>query len=1836
MSELSKIERPLVSEEDDVSLKLDPLDRDTENKASRKVLAVNQDKYALMKVYIKLGGKQVLALLDSGANVSMIHESLLEGRKEKLDETKKGMLSAIGEDVGFKSVGVITLPVDITSVALGNLDLVVVPKGSNMENKCVLGMNAINRFRLRVSPHHRTVEKMMHGDARYVWHLENDGNISKTTLYKIPCISSETVEIVGPQAQRVHISLVGAGIIDQSIEHDSLLLCEESLHDENYCVMPGILDREFMSVLVSSSNGQLAVIPKGQTIGTVSSLIELDEMSDDEVDGEQEGWTEQQVQEATDLYHLDYDQQGEVRRLIRSYQQVLSRGDNDLGKAMVEPHKIVLYDDTPVYRRPNRYPDPVNEALEQHCKELCDIDIIEPSSSPWAAPVVPIMKKSGQLRMCLDYRLLNAKTKPDRSPIPSLCDSVYGLHGMRYFTSLDLVRGYYQVPLDESSRELTAFSTSRSHYQFKRLAFGLRNAPAAFQKALQGILRELPWKKVIVFIDDILIMSESYKEHLYLVERVLQTLGTYGIKIKPGKCQWFEERVDFLGHVISPSGMKKQEAYRDKVLSFPEPQTVSQMREFLGLINFQRKFVPHASTIQKPLSAVTGGKKNAPIVWDAEKRESFNKLKSLMAEDVELAFPCYDVGSSPLELYVDASEYGAGACLRQMQHGELRTITYSSMTFNNAQRNYSPKDRELAALRWGIKSSRSFLYGVEFIVKTDHQPLVYLHNMRLVDSRLARTLTDLADFNFTIEYVPGKANVMADALSRMWPSDKPSEENIQGVFPTGLELDGDLVAGGGDSMVVSLRRAMQSVGVEGVSGNDLDLRQKLVDEILKSPDKYGFPKLDRKQRRELQLMRYAGQLPCLELLLAASYVFKAKILVYFWNTEPVVYWDRRNTVDLHVVHLQCLAGVHFNALRTNDEYVSPVPVYIATQKVRDEVKVVNEYNSVGLLDQARQCSECVPSDHPRIEVVVQEVKFCAILDLGAEVSLVRQGTIQKLREKGEVTFLKETDIEIIGMTGQLGKILGSVELFIGLPGGMVSSRYVLYVVPDEAIPNCLLLGIDFMIDNNLSIDGSSNSCHQELNNQLCRKSVFLGSSIDRTSSNASRGESVSISSRHASEGSLSDNRRVAMCAPTRGVVRDIDGIHEEDQGTPEEPSSIVLTPLMEWDSIETKQKNDPILNELRSLVLDGTPVNNWASSLSKYKGGKVQYKLSDGVLFAKTRHHSRFVVVVTRDVLVGIALHVHRNQAHQGRDKLFHLLSQHVWGPELYQIVEDVCITCVQCQLMKWHRQQKAPPMIKIETTEPFELMAADNVLFPRSPSGYIGCCVLVDHNSKWLTVVPIRNKCSSTMVKAFENVMLPSLLKLPRKLLTDNGSEFNSAEFKVLLDRYSITHVNSTPYKASSNGAVERVNRTVGEFLRSMSTDASWESKLTQAVVTYNNTRHRELGMSPAAYLLSKVHQLGDSIAVGDGPYSFWRLGHPEFEPFRMGQLVMRKNPRIGNSTISKFRPKYDGPYEVIGVNENQVTYRIKGVDGQGERKEHHKNLVPWHMAPAHIRGHPRYRDSKFDHESSDSGDMSEGVYHAIGSTSSSESYNSTSDSDESPSDTFEETINHYGRNRVHGKSGEVGSSTQVRPEQENNSGMLHSANNDGDFVLIGDDVEMEPLVLDSSDSEILEDRRHGLSRNIVSPMEDASSCGDWVELVDHNRVQLPVSSAVLPVEVDMWEFSEHDEDPGVEQSSFSFLSPPIEESVWNALKEIIDQTTVVLQNINSSASSANTFCGFEANSSAPEPLIDGSRKQGHPSRTPPAVSMEDRPVTRSMAAVPEMPYVMQRPIEYTRDTGY
>ena len=304
--------------------------------------------------------------------------------------------------------------------------------------------------------------------------------------------------------------------------------------------------------------------------------------------------------------------------------------------ASIRPHEIELTDNTPIWQKPRSFSDPVNQELDRQCQELEALDIIEKSDSPWSSPIVPVRKPDGSLRMCVDYRRLNKVTKTMHFPMPNVTDAVYTPTKVKFFTKLDLIKGYYQFPIHNNSKQYTAFSTPHCQYQFKRLSFGLKNSGIEFQKGMMEILAGFDHRKVIIYIDDVLILSSSFEEHVELVSKVLNTLNANGIKISVKKCDFFSDRVSFLGHDISSEGIQKSEDFIRKVRAYPKPTNVTEMRQFLGLCNFQRKFISQFSTIAKPLTKQTGGTKRQKIKWDPEMEAAFETLKLRLAEEVTL------------------------------------------------------------------------------------------------------------------------------------------------------------------------------------------------------------------------------------------------------------------------------------------------------------------------------------------------------------------------------------------------------------------------------------------------------------------------------------------------------------------------------------------------------------------------------------------------------------------------------------------------------------------------------------------------------------------------------------------------------------------------------------------------------------------------------------------------------------------------------------------------------------------------------------------------------------------------------------------------------------------------------------------------------------------------------------------------------------------------------------------------------------------------------------------------------------------------------------------------
>uniref|UniRef100_A0A665U756 Gypsy retrotransposon integrase-like protein 1 n=1 Tax=Echeneis naucrates TaxID=173247 RepID=A0A665U756_ECHNA len=494
--------------------------------------------------------------------------------------------------------------------------------------------------------------------------------------------------------------------------------------------------------------------------------------------------------EDLDLSALSAGQQQQVKSLLGEYSSVFAFHDGDLGCTDLISHDIPLVDDIPVKQRYRRIPPSDYEVVKEHINQLLSSQVIRESSSPYASPIVLVRKKDGSLRMCVDYRQLNIKTRKDAFPLPRIDESLDALSGACWFSTLDLASGYNQVPVTEADRAKTAFCTPFGLFEWNRMPFGLCNAPSTFQRLMQRIFGDQQCQSLLLYLDDIVVFSSSVEQHLERLKVVLGRLQAEGLKAKLSKCSFFKKEVSYLGHVISGEGVSTDPSKIDVVANWPTPTTVSELRSFLGFASYYRRFVEGFAKLAAPLHRAVAesgraqaGKRSergAIKCWTGECQQSFEALKTKLTTAPVLAYADF---SLPFILEVDASHGGLGAVLSQEQAGKVRPIAYARRGLRPTERNmqnYSSMKLEFLALKWAMTEKfREYLLGTKCVVYTDNNPLSHLASAKLGATE-QRWAAQLSAFDFDIKYRSGRSNQNADALSRQHP---PGPQMLEAMLP---------------------------------------------------------------------------------------------------------------------------------------------------------------------------------------------------------------------------------------------------------------------------------------------------------------------------------------------------------------------------------------------------------------------------------------------------------------------------------------------------------------------------------------------------------------------------------------------------------------------------------------------------------------------------------------------------------------------------------------------------------------------------------------------------------------------------------------------------------------------------------------------------------------------------------------------------------------------------------------------------------------------------------------------------------------------------------------------
>lgn len=697
-------------------------------------------------------------LVDTGATISLISSSYLATLPKEGLTVHKGTRSSLrtvaGDTVPVDGVATISL-----SIAGENFrrDIYV----ANIVDQCILGFDFMKEHECVLNARDGT---LLIGQRQLV--LGSCGASEVQCSRHVICRRTVTVE---PYAE-----VVIPGWTPFTRQSKVLLVepCPEGPPTSGIMVARGLIRHEGQAVPVRLLNltPSPIVLQKGQQLAQCDEVVEIRATA-----GADSTTTHFGVP-AIDPNLLQYienliactepellpDQKEKIRSLFLDFNDVFSFTSADLGRTTAALHHIDTGTAKPIKQSPRRLPLSSVKEVDQLIHDMQSQDVIEPSSSPWASPIVLVKKKDGSTRFCVDYRRLNEVTKKDSYPLPRIDDTLHALAGAALFSTLDLRSGYWQVGVAPQHKEKTAFTTGRGLWQFKVMPFGLCNAPATFQRLMENVLSGLPPEVCLVYIDDVIVHSKTFDEHVERLKRVFERLRTANLKLNPTKCKFLKPSVVYLGHLVSATGVQADSAKVESIQSWPVPTDKPSLRAFLGFCSYYRRFVPHFAELADPLYQILT--KQRSFQWTSSCNEAFVALKACLTSPPVLAFPLPD---APFILDTDASQTGIGAVLSQLQDGEERIIACFSRALRKPERNYCVTRQELLAVVKSVQHFHHYLYGRHFSLRTDHAALQWLLTFRNPEGQVARWIQTLQEYDFTPKHRRGRDHANADALSRI-------------------------------------------------------------------------------------------------------------------------------------------------------------------------------------------------------------------------------------------------------------------------------------------------------------------------------------------------------------------------------------------------------------------------------------------------------------------------------------------------------------------------------------------------------------------------------------------------------------------------------------------------------------------------------------------------------------------------------------------------------------------------------------------------------------------------------------------------------------------------------------------------------------------------------------------------------------------------------------------------------------------------------------------------------------------------------------------------------------
>lgn len=484
-----------------------------------------------------------------------------------------------------------------------------------------------------------------------------------------------------------------------------------------------------------------------------------------------------------DFVNLTPDQNNIALDIIQRFKSISFDFLGKLGRTSLVVHHIDTGDSLPIKQRCYRLSPVKQKALSDEVDKMLELGVIETCESPWLSPVLITPKKNGEWRFCIDSRKLNSITRKDAYNLPYISEILDSLKDAKFLSSIDIAKAFWEIPLNPADKDKTAFYVpNRGMYRFNVMPFGLTNAPATQQRLMDTLFTPDFDNKVFCYLDDIIIISSTFDEHISLLLKVFSKLSNANLTINFEKSQFFRKELKYLGYIVDEFGLRADTSKIQAILDYPNPNTAKDVRRFLGTCSWFRRFIPNFSSIVAPLNKLTS-KKLKTFIWSDEANEAFIKLKNCLVSTPVLSCPDFDL---PFAVHCDASNFGIGAMLTQLQNNKEVVIAYMSKSLNKNERNYSTTERETLAVITALEHWRCYLdNGKQFTVFTDHSALKWFLNLSNPSGRLARWTIRLSSFNMILKHKCGKDNVVPDFLSRQ---ESLNINNIRMIHPIGRDI----------------------------------------------------------------------------------------------------------------------------------------------------------------------------------------------------------------------------------------------------------------------------------------------------------------------------------------------------------------------------------------------------------------------------------------------------------------------------------------------------------------------------------------------------------------------------------------------------------------------------------------------------------------------------------------------------------------------------------------------------------------------------------------------------------------------------------------------------------------------------------------------------------------------------------------------------------------------------------------------------------------------------------------------------------------------------------------